>query len=88
VYLIDSVIQLRQLKILIEPENMRLLIILMKVGILQDKEYQKYATFGLNISKSLKNISRFTVRNVATSIRLLSRVKKTEPNAQDVKKIK
>ncbi len=87
-YLIDSVIQLRQLKILIEPENMRLLIILMKVGILQDKEYQKYATFGLNISKSLKNISRFTVRNVATSIRLLSRVKKTEPNAQDVKKIK
>ena len=87
-YLIDSVIQLRQLKILIEPENMRLLIILMKVGISQDKGYQKYATFGLNISKSLKNISRFTVRNVATSIRLLSRVKKTEPNVQDVKKIK
>ena len=87
-YLIDSVIQLRQLKILIEPENMRLLIILMKMGISHDKGYQKYATFGLNISKSLKNISRFTVRNVATSIRLLSRVKKTEPNVQDVKKIK
>ena len=87
-YLIDSVIQLKQLKILIEPENMRLLIILMKAGISQDKGYQKYATFGLNISKSLKNISRFTVRNVATSIRLLSRVKKTEANAQNVKKIK
>ena len=84
-YLIDSVIQLRQLKILIEPENMRLLIILMKTGIFHDKGYQKYATFGSNISKSLKSISRFTVRNVATSIRLLSRVKKTEPNVQDVK---
>jgi len=88
VYLIQRIIQLKELKILIEPENMRLLIILMKAGISQDKGYQKYATFGLNISKSLKNISRFTVRNVATSIRLLSRVKKTERNAQDVKKIK
>ena len=84
----QRIIQLKELKILIEPENMRLLIILMKTGISHDKEYQKYATFGLNISKSLKNISRFTVRNVATSIRLLSRVKKTEPNVQDVKKIK
>ena len=84
----QRIIQLKELKILIEPENMRLLIILMKTGISHDKGYQKYAIFGSNISKSLKNISRFTVRNVATSIRLLSRVKKTEPNAQDVKKIK
>ena len=84
----QRIIQLKELKILIEPENKRLLIILMRAGILQDKGYLKYATFGLNISKSLKNISRFTVRNVATSIRLLSRVKKIEPNAQDVKKIK
>ena len=87
-YLKQRIIQLKELKILIEPENMRLLIILMKMGISHDKGYQKYATFGLNISKSLKNISRFTVRNVATSIRLLSRVKKTEPTVQDVKKIK
>ena len=84
----QRIIQLKELKILIEPENMRLLIILMKTGISHDKGYQKYVTFGLNISKSLKSISRFTVRNVATSIRLLSRVKKTEPNVQDVKKIK
>ena len=84
----QRIIQLKELKILIEPENMRLLIILMKAGISQDKGYQKYATFGSNILISLKNISRFTVRNVATSIRVLARVKKTEQNAQDVKKIK
>jgi len=88
VYLIQRITQLKELKILIEPENMRLLIFLMKMGISHDKGYQKYATFGLNISKSLKSSSRFIVRNVATSIRLLSRVKKTEPTVQDVKKIK
>lgn len=87
-YIIQRITQLKELKIIIEPENMHLLTII-AIGLLKkEKRYQALSLFGTNISKKGIKSSRFIVRNVATSIRVLSRVKKTERNAQDVKKIK
>ena len=87
-YIIQRIIQLKELKIIVEPKNMHLLTII-AIGLLKrEKRYQALSLFGTNISKKGSKGLRFIVRNVATSIRVLSRVKKTERNAQDVKKIK
>ena len=87
-YIIQRIIQLKELKIIVEPENMHLLTIIAINLLKREKRYQALSLFGTNISKKGSKGLRFIVRNAVISIWVLSRVKKTERNAQDVKKIK
>ena len=87
-YITQRITQLKELKIIVEPENMHLLTIIAINLLKREKKYQALSLFGTNISKKGAKGLRFIVRNAVISIRVLSRVKKTERNAQDVKKIK
>ena len=87
-YIIQRITQLKELKIIVEPENMHLLTIIAINLLKREKRYQALSLFGTNILKKGIKSSRFIVQNAVISIRVLSRVKKTEQNVQDVKKIK